>query len=283
MSRSSPDQLMQFLREVRGSPKKGLSQNFLIDGNIIRKIIALSSVEEGEWVLEIGPGFGALTEALVHRGAHVVALEKDPMFETSLQQLPIDLEITDACKYPFSCLQDKGWRGKGRVIANLPYHITTPLLTKLFIEAPQQWKSVTVMIQDEVARRITAQPGSKEYGSLTLFLQFFTDVHYAFKVSPNCFFPKPKVSSAVVHMVVKETFPLEQDRMDAFFALTRAAFGQRRKFLANALKDLYAKEAVFAALAQMHISEKARPETLTLQEYIRLFSLLERSIGFRDS
>ncbi|WP_366223743.1 16S rRNA (adenine(1518)-N(6)/adenine(1519)-N(6))-dimethyltransferase RsmA [Chlamydia buteonis] len=274
MSRSSPEQLSRFLAEVHGHPKKGLSQNFLIDGNILRKILAVSCVQDGDWVLEIGPGFGALTEVLVNQGAHVVALEKDPMFEETLKQLPINLEITDACKYPLSQLQDKGWQGKGRVVANLPYHITTPLLTKLFLEVPNQWKTVTVMIQDEVARRITAQPGGKEYGSLTIFLQFFVDVRYAFKVSPGCFLPKPKVSSAVVHMTVKDSFPLEEPLRTKFFSLTRAAFGQRRKLLANALKDLYPKERVFEALSQLNFSDKTRPETLSLDDYLKLFDLL---------
>ncbi|WP_041468099.1 16S rRNA (adenine(1518)-N(6)/adenine(1519)-N(6))-dimethyltransferase RsmA [Chlamydia felis] len=274
MSRSSPDQLTRFLAQVHGHPKKGLSQNFLIDGNILRKILAVSCVEAGDWVLEIGPGFGALTEVLVNQGAHVVALEKDPMFEETLKQLPIDLEITDACKYPLSQLQEKGWQGKGRVVANLPYHITTPLLTKLFLEVPNQWKTITVMMQDEVARRITAQPGGKEYGSLTIFLQFFADVRYAFKVSSGCFFPKPQVSSAVVHMTVKDTFPLEESLHKKFFSLTRAAFGQRRKLLANALKNLYPKDLVFSALNQLNFSEKTRPETLSLDEYLKLFQLL---------
>ncbi|WP_348663864.1 16S rRNA (adenine(1518)-N(6)/adenine(1519)-N(6))-dimethyltransferase RsmA [Chlamydia vaughanii] len=274
MSRSSPEQLTRFLKEVRGHPKKGLSQNFLIDGNILRKILTVSSVEAGDWVLEIGPGFGALTEVLVNQGARVVALEKDSMFEETLKQLPIDLEITDACKYPLESLKKKGWEGKGRVVANLPYHITTPLLTKLFIETPNQWKTITVMMQDEVARRITAQPGNKEYGSLTIFLNFFADVRYAFKVSPGCFLPKPQVSSAVVHMVVKDTFPLQDNLHSKFFALTRAAFGQRRKLLANALKDLYPKEQVFHALNQLNFSEKTRPETLSLDDYLKLFRLL---------
>ncbi|MEF9497338.1 16S rRNA (adenine(1518)-N(6)/adenine(1519)-N(6))-dimethyltransferase RsmA [Chlamydia sp. 04-14] len=274
MSRSSPEQLTKFLAQVHGRPKKGLSQNFLIDGNILRKILSVSCVEAGDWVLEIGPGFGALTEVLVDQGARVIALEKDSMFEETLKQLPIDLEITDACKYPLAQLQTKGYRGKGRVVANLPYHITTPLLTKLFLEIPNQWKTVTVMMQDEVARRITAQPGGKEYGSLTIFLQFFADVRYAFKVSPGCFLPKPQVSSAVVHMTVKETFPLEAPLHAQFFSLTRAAFGQRRKLLANSLKDLYPKEQVFEALNQLKLSEKTRPETLSLDDYIKLFHLL---------
>lgn len=273
--RSSKDQLMRFFAASGGRAKKGLSQNFLVDGNILRKIISASGVERGDWVLEIGPGFGALTEALVRCGARVVAIEKDLTFEAPLRDLSICLEMGDACQFPLGDLERYGWQDKGRCIANLPYHITTPLLTKLFIEAPDRWESVTVMIQDEVARRITAGPGGKDYGSLTLFLQFFANIRYAFKVSPNCFYPKPRVHSAVVHMEVKDSFPLERERRVAFFTLTRAAFGQRRKFLANALRGIYSKELIFQVLLKMGLSERTRPETLTLQQYLELFHRLQ--------
>lgn len=277
MSRSSPEQLIRFLKEVRGYPKKGLSQNFLIDGNILKKILEVSCVQPEDWVLEIGPGYGALTEVLVNTGARVIALEKDSMFASTLRLLPINVQITDACKYPLASLSQEGYQGKGRIVANLPYHITTPLLVKFFTETPNLWKTVTVMVQDEVARRITAQPGGKKYGSLTVFLNFFSDVHYAFKVSPGCFFPKPNVGSAVVHMVVKDAFPLKKDQDHAaFFTLTRTAFGKRRKFLANALKDLYPKEKVLLALQELHFSEKTRPESLSLHDYVHLFNLLSQ-------
>ncbi|EPP34401.1 dimethyladenosine transferase [Chlamydia ibidis] len=274
MLRSSPEQLLRFLSEVHGRPKKSLSQNFLIDGNILRKIIQVSGVKEGDWVLEIGPGFGALTQQLVNEGANVIALEKDSMFADTLRELPIHLEITDACKYCLASLKDKGWSGQGRVVANLPYHITTPLLTKLFLEAPKQWKTITVMMQDEVARRLTSQPGNKDYGSLTVFLNFFANIQYAFKVSPSCFYPKPQVCSAVVHMQVKDRFPLDDSLLSSFFSLTRAAFNQRRKFLANTLKNLYDKEIVISALTNLGFSEKVRPEMLSLEDYLRLFHSL---------
>ncbi|AGR99335.1 16S rRNA (adenine(1518)-N(6)/adenine(1519)-N(6))-dimethyltransferase RsmA [Chlamydia trachomatis] len=275
MARSSIEQLTSFLRSVNGRVKKALSQNFLVDGNILRKILTTAEVQPGDWVLEIGPGFGALSEVLLSQGANVIALEKDPMFEESLSQLPMDIEITDACEYPLTSLEDKGWKGKGRIVANLPYHITTPLLTKFFLECPYRWKTVTVMIQDEVARRITAKPGDKDYGSLTVFLSFFADVQYAFKVSPNCFYPKPSVHSAVVHMRVHEQFALADSEIEEFFTLTRAAFGQRRKLLANSLKNLYPKDKVFQVLEQLGFSEKTRPETIFLEEYLKIFHLLK--------
>ncbi|ANH78220.1 16S rRNA (adenine(1518)-N(6)/adenine(1519)-N(6))-dimethyltransferase RsmA [Candidatus Chlamydia sanziniae] len=274
MSRSSREKLCRFLTEAQGKPKKGLSQNFLVDKNIVKKIVATSQLTPGDWVLEIGAGFGALTEELISQGARIVALEKDPLFLPVLEELPLVFEIIDARKYSLNDLKNKGWEGKGRVIANLPYHITTPLLTKLFLEAPHLWTTLTVMVQDEVARRITAQPGSKDYGSLTLFLQFFAEVRYAFKVSPSCFFPKPQVYSAVIHMVVKKIFPLPEMLLVPFFALTRTAFQQRRKLLTNTLKNLYSKDEVSRALHELGLPEKARPEILSLHDYLTLFQFL---------
>lgn len=248
-----------------------MSQNFLVDQNIVKKIISTSQVVPGDWVLEIGPGFGALTEGLVAAGVQLIAIEKDPMFVRSLEELPIRLEITDACKYSLDQLEDYRVLGKGRVVANLPYHITTPLLTKLFSEAPDLWKTVTVMVQNEVAQRIVAQPGSRDYSSLTIFLQFFADIHYAFKVTPSCFYPKPNVHSAVIHMKVKEQFPLSKEKIPLFFNLTRTAFQQRRKTLVNTLKNLYPKDKVAKVLQQLDFSLNVRPEVLSLNDYLNLF------------
>ncbi len=197
------------------------------------------------------------------------------MFAPSLEELPIRLEIIDACKYPLDQLQEYKTLGKGRVVANLPYHITTPLLTKLFLEAPDFWKTVTVMVQDEVARRIVAQPGGRDYGSLTIFLQFFADIHYAFKVSASCFYPKPQVQSAVIHMKVKETLPLSDEEIPVFFTLTRTAFQQRRKVLANTLKGLYPKEQVEQALKELGLLLNVRPEVLSLNDYLALFHKMQ--------
>ncbi|WP_100934091.1 16S rRNA (adenine(1518)-N(6)/adenine(1519)-N(6))-dimethyltransferase RsmA [Candidatus Chlamydia corallus] len=274
MTRSSPAQLTRFLSEIQNKPKKSLSQNFLVDQNIVRKIVATSQVGPGDWVLEIGPGFGALTEELVGAGAQLIAIEKDPIFAQSLEELPIRLEITDACKYSLDQLQEYRTLGKGRVVANLPYHITTPLLTKLFLEARDLWKTVTVMVQDEVAQRIVAQPGGKDYGSLTIFLQFFADIHYAFKVTASCFYPKPKVHSAVIHMKVKEELPLSEEEISVFFTLTRTAFQQRRKVLTNTLKGLYPKDQVGQALQQLGLSLNVRPEVLSLSDYLALFDMI---------
>lgn len=234
----------------------------------------VSEVSSHDWVLEIGPGFGALTEGLVSTGARVCAVEKDPVFSETLQQLPITLKIADICKFSFDNLNQQEWFGKGRVIANLPYNITTPILIKLFSESSDRWKTITVMVQDEVARRMVASPGSKDFGALTLFLNFFADVEYAFKVSPNCFYPRPNVVSAVVHMRVKEILPLPKEQRNAFFTLTRTAFNQRRKVLTNSLKNLYSKDAILHAIHATNHTEMVRPEMMSLDDYLNFFQAL---------
>lgn len=268
--RCSLDKVTQFLREHHHRAKKSFSQNFLIDANILNKILQTSCVSSEDWVLEIGPGFGALTEGLTSVGARVFAVEKDPLFADTLKQLPITLEIADICKFSFDRFAH-AWEGKGRVIANLPYNITTPILIKLFSEVPERWKTVTIMVQDEVARRMTASPGGKDFGSLTIFLNFFAEIEYAFKVSPNCFYPKPSVVSAIVHMRVKDELPLLKSQRQAFFTLTRTAFNQRRKVLTNSLKILYPKEAILHAMRAVNLPEMVRPEVLSLNDYLSLF------------
>lgn len=272
--RCSLSAVLQFLNENHGRAKKSLSQNFLIDANILQKILRTSEVSSHDWVLEIGPGFGALTEGLVSVGARVLAVEKDPMFEGILKQLPITLEMGDFRKYPLRDLSQQEWPGRGKVIANLPYNITTPILIKLFSEAAERWSSITIMVQDEVARRMTASPGGKDYGSLTVFLQFFAEIEYAFTVSSNSFFPKPGVQSAIVHMRVKEDFPLPLSQREAFFTLTRTAFNQRRKVLTNSLGSLYSKEELLRAIQVLQKPETIRPESLSLDDYLRLFQEL---------
>lgn len=274
--RCSLSAVLQFLHANHGRAKKSLSQNFLIDANILKKILCTSEVTKQDWVLEIGPGFGALTEGLVSIGARVLAVEKDPLFESTLRQLPISLEIGNFLKYPLSQLLHQAWPGRGKVIANLPYNITTPILIKLFSEAADRWSSITIMVQDEVARRMTALPGGKDYGALTLFLNFFANTEYAFPVSSNCFFPKPGVQSAIVHMRVKESFPLPLSQWDDFFTLTRTAFNQRRKVLTNALGSLYPKECLLQAIQELDKPDTVRPENLSLHDYLQLFQKLSQ-------
>jgi 16S rRNA (adenine1518-N6/adenine1519-N6)-dimethyltransferase len=268
-----PSELQHFLKERGAFPKKGLSQNFLIDGNIIRKIIELAAVKPGDFVIEIGPGPGALTQLLLERGAHVLAIEIDSLFARELSRLQTEdkrLEIlcSDALTVPYENIL-KGRSGK--VVANLPYHITTPLLVELLPLYPHI-ESLTLMVQQEFAKRMYAQVGTSDYSSLTLLVGFYAEVVNHFVVGPNCFYPKPSVHSSVVHCQLKP--PALTKEREAFFRLTRTAFQHRRKMLRAALRELYAPQSVEQALTTLGVSSTARPEELSLYQFIDLFRLL---------
>lgn len=264
---------MRFMEELGITPQKRLSQNFLLDGNILRKIIALAEVQEGDIVLEIGPGPGALTELLLEHGASVIAVEKDPILAKALARFANDqrrLEIycEDILRFPIEeVLGDR--KGKVKVIANLPYHLTTPIITQLLPRA-DLFSELVVMVQEEVAQRFVANPGCKEYGALSVFLRFYADPYYGFKVSSHCFYPQPKVDSAVVRFTLHRKF--KEIDAEAFFTLTRTAFSQRRKMLSKNLKTKYPSVPFAALLAEMGKSPLARSEELSLSEFLMLFS-----------
>jgi 16S rRNA (adenine1518-N6/adenine1519-N6)-dimethyltransferase len=270
-----PTELMQFLDELGINPKKRLSQNFLIDGNIIRKIVREAQLQPGDPVIEIGPGPGSLTEALLSTEARVLAVEKDAVLAQALERLKnpsnhLDVFCEDILS--FSLEEHLKSDKKAQVIANLPYNITTPILIKLV--PMHRWiKRIIVMVQEEVARRMTAKPGTKEYGSLTVFLNFYANVHYAFGVSGHCFFPVPDVQSAVVTLDLKEP-PLVEDEAQ-FFKMTRTAFEHRRKMLRGSLRDLYPPAAIEAGLTMLQKSPLARPEELSTEEFLILFNHLK--------
>ncbi len=271
-----PSELIAFLQSLGISPKKGLSQNFLLDKNIIDKTVAAADVHPEDIVLEIGPGPGCVTEALLKRQARVLAVETDTILADALHrfQTPdhhLEVFCEDILKFPLE--KHLNPSKKAKVIANLPYHITTPILTKL-ISLHGLFSQIVVFVQDEVAKRFTAKPGTKNYSSITVFLNFYTNPTYAFKVSRNCFFPKPNVDSAVVVFDLKAAPNI--DNVDAFFKLTRTSFEHRRKMLRASLKDLYTSEKVTEALEQLHINPLARPEELSLEDFIALYTHLNR-------
>lgn len=270
-----PSELREFLNGLGIFPKKGLSQNFLIDGNIIRKIVATADVQPNDIVLEIGPGPGSLTQALLEKGAYVVAVEKDEVLATALQRLQtpscqLEVFCQDILDFPLQSLASKG---KIKVIANLPYHLTTPILAQL-VTHHEQFSSLTLMVQDEVARRFTASPGTKDYSSFTIFLKFYSDPVYAFHVSRNCFYPAPKVDSAVVRLDLKAPpAGIQED----FFRLTRTAFEHRRKMLRASLKSLFGSEQIEHSLALIGKNPLARPEDLSLNDFLELYTLLKKN------
>lgn len=282
-----PTELHAFLRELGIAPKKGLSQNFLIDGNILRKIAAASCIEAGDLVVEIGPGPGSLTEELLRQGASVLAVEKDAALASVLKRLQreggqeecekktsLKVFCDDIMTFPLEETLAKEAKGKlpVKVIANLPYHLTTPIIAKL-VPHHHLFSSLVLMVQEEVARRFVAKPGTSEYSSFTLFLNFYCRPRYAFTVSRNCFYPSPKVDSAIVILDLKP--PPAVSNVEAFFKLTRTAFAQRRKMLKGSLRSLYPQEAILEALGKLKLSPNTRPEELSLEQFLLLFEALE--------
>ncbi len=260
-------ELIPFLKNIHASPKRSLSQNFLIDPNIVKKIIHLAAIEPGDRVLEIGSGPGALTAALLDAGAIVYAIEKDTAFANALPRLQTSddrLKVfhADALTFPLSEIPGK------KVVANLPYHITTPLLTRLF---SHDFSSLTLMVQKEFAVRLLAKPHSKDFSSLTLFCQFYASLKNSFSVSSRCFYPKPKVDSSVIRLDMHKP-PLNQP--EPFFKLVRAAFQQRRKMVSSSLQKFYAYQQIKESLLSLHLRADARPEMLSLEEWIQLFNKL---------
>ncbi|HSX12964.1 MAG TPA: 16S rRNA (adenine(1518)-N(6)/adenine(1519)-N(6))-dimethyltransferase RsmA [Chlamydiales bacterium] len=252
-------ELLTFLNELGTQPKRGLSQNFLIDQNVVRKIIHTADIQKGDVVLEIGPGPGALTTLLLEKGAIVYCIEKDPIFAKALHRLQTEdqrltVHCADALEFPLEQIPFQ------KVVANLPYHITTPLLEKCFAHP---FQSLTLMVQKEVADRIFAKNGTKDFGSLSLFAQYYAHLKSQFTVSANCFFPKPNVDSAVIHLVGKE--PLKKEH---FFPYMRRSFQQRRKMLSRSLQEFASPEKIRKALLSVNVREDARPEMMNLDQWI---------------
>jgi 16S rRNA (adenine1518-N6/adenine1519-N6)-dimethyltransferase len=253
----------------------------LIDANIVRKILQAAQVEKEDLVIEIGPGPGSLTEELLKVGCKVVAIEKDPLFAKALNRLnngacALKVFEHDILTFPLEEFLKKELSSgkKAKVISNLPYHITTPIITRL-LPLSSLISSLTLMVQKEFAQRIAAKSGTTEYSSLSLFTQFYADPTYSFTVSPSCFFPKPNVFSAVVHLRVKEP-PLPHEKWPAFFRLTRRAFQTRRKMLRSSLKENYSAEALGKSFEECDISPQARPEELSLEQFLSFFHALSR-------
>lgn len=273
-----PSELNDFLNSLGASPKKSLSQNFLIDGNIIKKIVSTAEANPDDLILEIGSGPGALTEELLKSGATVIAVERDRVLAKALERLQTpDNRLHIFCEdiLQFS-IHDHvipllKRSQKAKLIANLPYHLTTPILVHL-LEYSEVFSTFVIMVQEEVARRFTAQHGSREYGSITVYLNFYSNPRYAFTVSKNCFYPAPKVQSAIIILDLKP--PVQVSDRSLFFNLTRTAFEHRRKMLRSSLRELYSSEKVTEALAKLGLNPLARPEELSLDDFVNLFKML---------
>ena len=278
------------IMEIHGlRHKKSLGQNFIIEANIIEKIIKAAKLTKQDIVVEVGPGLGALTQGLANAAGRVLAVEIDQKLVPVLRELFSDtpniiIHSGDALKTDFNALTRPLRAGADYnegfvVVANLPYYITTPLMMH-FLESNFPWRRQILMVQKEVAERVMAKAGTKEYGALSLAVQYRAGVEIAFTVPPNVFYPKPKVDSAV--MVLKKLSEPGAKVKDEklFFAVIKAAFGQRRKTLNNALAaGLGIEKAELARVfAEACIDGGRRGETLTIQEFAVLANLLYQSI-----
>jgi 16S rRNA (adenine1518-N6/adenine1519-N6)-dimethyltransferase len=272
--------IKQELREYGLFPKKRLGQHFLVDRNILSKVIRTAEVGKEDVVLEVGPGLGEMTLALARLAKQVIAVEIDPklaeILEKKLADCPnVELVKGDILKVDFgSFLRKEGHPVK--VVANLPYQISTPLLFR-FIESKEAFSTFTLMLQREVAERMVAPPGGKEYGPLSIFVQLFLDMSLRFFIKPPAFFPSPKVESAVVHMVWKGKPLLDEKDEKWFKSVVKASFSHRRKTLANALKhsELSLPDSFESRMEKVGIDPRRRPETLTIEEFISLAEALK--------
>lgn len=287
---ATPSGVAAVLERYGLAPRKGLGQNFLVDRNIVRQIVAAVEPSPDDVVVEIGPGLGVLTWALADAARYVVAVEVDGGLVRWLHQLAgerdnLRIVHDDALAIDFHRLLAQHPPGPGgayKLAANLPYYITTPLLMRL-LEERLPFSTLVVMVQREVAQRMTARPGTKDYGALSVAVQLRADVEQVAVVSPHVFFPKPAVESAVVRLRLR---PLPADVADEqlLFAVVRAAFAQRRKTVRNALKSAarpggtggpaWTEAAVAPALESVGIEGERRGETLSAAEFIRLANAL---------
>jgi 16S rRNA (adenine1518-N6/adenine1519-N6)-dimethyltransferase len=253
-------------------PLKRFGQHFLIDQNIVRKMVELAAIQPHETVLEIGPGRGILTRAVCAQAQKVIAIEIDrQLAEILTDSCPnLDLRVGDALEFEYEKLP------QGTVVvANLPYYASTALLFKL-LECCHKIDRLVLMMQTEVAQRLAARPGTKEYGVLSVLTQYRAGVTVAFRVSAHCFRPRPTVGSAVVHLQVKSARSLDAAHEASFIRLVRGAFAHRRKTLVNSLRDEgYAADSVAAGLSRCGIAGAQRAESLSLEDYLALAAALD--------
>lgn len=279
-----PKKTIEILNKYHFVFQKKFGQNFLIDTHVLEKIMRAADITEDDLVLEIGPGIGTLTQYLCENAREVVAVEIDRMLIPILREDTLsaydNVEVVneDILKYDIAGLvRDKNDGKPIKVVANLPYYITTPIVMSL-LERDLPIKSITVMVQKEVAERMQAGPGTKDYGALSLAVQYRADTYIAANVPPNCFMPRPNVGSCVIRLTKKDVPPVEVKSPELMFKLIRAAFNQRRKTLLNAIANSgelsFSKEEILEALKASGIPENERGEKLGLTEFARLADVL---------
>ncbi|MCI8708151.1 MAG: 16S rRNA (adenine(1518)-N(6)/adenine(1519)-N(6))-dimethyltransferase RsmA [Dorea sp.] len=284
----NPQNTIEILKKYQFSFQKKFGQNFLIDTHVLDKIIRAADIGKDDMVLEIGPGIGTMTQYLAEAAGKVVAVEIDrnliPILHDTLGGYEnVRIINEDVLKLDLRKLVQEENEGKPvKVVANLPYYITTPIIMGLF-EGSVPVSSITVMVQKEVAERMKSGPGNKDYGALSLAVQYYADTYLVANVPPNCFMPRPKVGSAVIRLTRHETAPVEAEDEKLMFDIIRAAFNQRRKTLANGLNNSdkldFPKETIVNVIERLGKGAGVRGEMLTLKEFAELSNMLSRISG----
>ena len=284
----NPQKTIEIIQKYEFAFQKKFGQNFLIDTRVLEKIIAAAGVTEDDCVLEIGPGIGTMTQYLAEHARSVVAVEIDknliPILQETLKEYEnITVINDDILKVDINKLTEEYNGGRPiKVVANLPYYITTPIIMGLF-EGGVPIDNITVMVQKEVAERMQVGPGSKDYGALSLAVQYYADAYIVANVPPNCFIPRPGVGSAVIRLTRHKEPPVEVDDPKLMFKLIRASFNQRRKTLQNGLNNSpelpFAKDEIADAIESLGVTPQIRGEALTLKQFADLSNYFTRNRG----
>lgn len=279
----NPQNTIEVLKKYNFNFQKKFGQNFLIDTHVLDKIIAAAGITKDDMVLEVGPGIGTMTQYLCEHAREVIAVEIDknliPVLEDTLSDYDnVTVINEDILKMDLNRLiQERNGGRPVKVAANLPYYITTPIIMGLF-EAHVPVENITVMVQREVAERMQTGPGNKNYGALSLAVQYYASPYIVANVPPNCFMPRPNVGSAVIRLTCHEDMPVTVKDERFMFRLIRASFNQRRKTLVNGLYNAeglsLSKDAVLDALEQMNLPPAVRGESLSLEQFAQLSNLL---------
>ncbi|MCM1386650.1 MAG: 16S rRNA (adenine(1518)-N(6)/adenine(1519)-N(6))-dimethyltransferase RsmA [Bacillus sp. (in: Bacteria)] len=274
---------IEILQKYHITFQKKFGQNFLVDKNILEKIMEAAQITQADCVLEIGPGIGTMTQYLAERAGSVIAVEIDknliPVLNDTLSSYNnVTILNQDILKTDINDMVEKYNSGKPiKVVANLPYYITTPIIMALF-ENHVKLESITIMVQKEVADRMQAQAGTKDYGALSLAVQYYAKPEIVVKVPAACFMPRPNVDSTVIRLTRYETAPVKAQDEDYLFTVIRASFNQRRKTLVNGLSNAGSigagKERIAELLSQMGLPLTVRGETLTLEQFTELSNRL---------
>ncbi len=279
-----PQNTIAILQKYNFNFQKKFGQNFLIDTHVLDKIIDAAKITKEDFVLEIGPGIGTMTQYLCENAREVVAVEIDkkliPILEDTLSEYDnVTVLNEDILKLDINKLAEEKNGGKPiKVVANLPYYITTPIIMGLF-ESNVPLDSITIMVQKEVADRMQVGPGTKDYGALSLAVQYYAKPEIAANVPPNCFMPRPNVGSAVITLKRYEKPPVEVENVKLMFRIIRASFNQRRKTLVNGLNNSpeisLPKEVIAEAIEKLGVLPSIRGEALTLEQFARLSNLIQ--------